>query len=208
MTCALAFSLTLNFSVNPSGWSKDSGANDTAPFLEAGVPAMNYLPVRVLIPFGERVENIQVILSEPEIQRKQQVLDFVRKVQIISQPQPDTTVPKPEIWNKDALFPAEDYKFLGTQMFCGFQIAMIDIYPWKYNPVQKTIFVSKNVTLQIETSWDDELAEHSAVFMLPKDCGTNQVVLNPETINSYQNAISYRTHQPQSRLIDLSVPKR
>ena len=210
MTCALAFSLTLSFSVNPSGWSKDSGANDTAPFLEAGVPAMNYLPVRVLIPFGERVENIQVILSEPEIQRKQQVLDFVRKVQIISQPQPDTTVPKPEIWNKDALFPAEDYKFLGTQMFCGFQIAMIDIYPWKYNPVQKTIFASKNVTLQIETSWDDELAEHSANFYAPaKDYPElTRLVLNPETINSYQNAISYRTHQPQSRLIDLSVPKK
>ena len=86
MTCALAFSLTLNFSVNPNGWSKDSNANNTAPFLEEGVPAMNYLPVRVLIPFGEKIENVQVILSELEIQRQQVQLDYVRKVQIISQP--------------------------------------------------------------------------------------------------------------------------
>jgi hypothetical protein len=210
MVCTIVFGLTLNFRVNPSGWSKDLKDNNGAPFLDEGVPAMNYLPIRVLIPFGEKIENVQVLLSEPEIQREQIVLDYVRKVQIISQPQSDTSIPNPEIWNKDALFPIEDYKYLGTQMYSGLQIAVIDIYPWKYNPVQKTIFTSNNVTLQIETSWDDELAEHSANFYAPNRnfSDLTNFVLNPETISTYQNAPLYRTHQPQSRLIDLSIPKK
>ena len=63
--CGLAFGLSLNLDVDPAAWTGPTRGTETAPMLEPGVPALNYLPVRVLLPFGEKVLNVSVSLAEP-----------------------------------------------------------------------------------------------------------------------------------------------
>lgn len=207
--CGLVFGLSLNLNVDPSAWTSASRGGETSPMLEPGVPALNYLPVRVLIPFGEKVTDIRVILSEPELQREQLQLDFVRAQQKISQPESDSTQPNPEIWNADTLWPQDDFHYLGTQFMRGFQIAVINIYPWKYNPVQQKLLASTEARIEIETAFDDATAISSANFYAPArgTADLHDFVLNPEIAGTYQSAPAYRDHVPQSRLIDLSVPK-
>ena len=53
LLCGISLALTVNVSVDPSAWDGSLRGQPTAPLLEPGVPALNYYPVRVLIPFGE-----------------------------------------------------------------------------------------------------------------------------------------------------------
>jgi hypothetical protein len=208
--CGAISALTLNLNVDTAAWTGSTRGEAATPMLEPGVPALNYLPVRVLLPFGEKVANVSVTLSEPVVQRDDVLLDYVRAQQIISQPHPDSTQPDPVIWNADSPWPSQDLRYLGTQVKRGFQIAVIDVYPWKYNPVAKSILASETVQIEIETVWDESEAVKSANFFSPS-LNTDDIaalVLNPEALSSYQAAPQYRNHVPQSRLIDLSVPKK
>ncbi len=208
--CGLAFGLSLNLSVDPSAWTGPTRGGETAPHLEPGVPALNYLPVRVLIPFGEKVDNVSVILEGTELMRDKVGLDFVRAQQITSRPGPDATQPDPAIWNVDAAWPREDFRYLGTQFMRGYQIAVIDIFPWKYNPVTRQVLACSAARIEIETSFDEATARSVANFWTPArgTADLQDFVLNPEATSSYQNAPAYRDHAPQSRLIDLSEPKQ
>ena len=208
--CGLAFGLSLNLDVDPAAWTGPTRGTETAPMLEPGVPALNYLPVRVLLPFGEKVLNVSVSLAEPQLQSEKAEPGFVRAQQKTSQPQPDTTQPDPTIWNADKAWPSEDFSYLGTQSMRGYQIAVINIYPYKYNPVKKQVLASSQVQIEIETTFDAAKARSAANFFAPArgSADLQEFVLNPEAAGSYQSSYSYRDHAPQSRLIDLSVPKK
>ncbi|MBW6514097.1 MAG: VCBS repeat-containing protein [Candidatus Syntrophosphaera sp.] len=207
---AAAFALSLDLSIDANGWQGQYRGSQTAPLLEPGVPALNYLPVRVLIPFGERIESVGVILSEPQLQRNGVALDYVRAQQPISLPAADTTVPEPTIWNADTLFPAKDFDYLGSQFMRGHQIAVINVYPWKYNPVRGEVFSASSLRIEVQTVWDEDLASNSANFFTRArdNSDIRDLVLNPDALHSYVSAPAYRSHAPQSRLIDLSVPKK
>jgi len=207
--CA-AFALSLDLDVPANAWQGESRGIKTSPILDPGVPALNYLPVRVLIPFGEKVESVSVTLSEPELERSGVILEHVAAQQPISVPLAQVTEPDPEIWNADAPYPARDFAYLGTQTMRGYRIAVINIYPWKYNPVKGEVYASDHTQIEIETSWDEETAVRSANFHAPA-LGNSDVcafVLNPEVLASYNSFSSHRSHTSQSRLIDLSVPKK
>ncbi|MFA6721585.1 MAG: C25 family cysteine peptidase, partial [Candidatus Cloacimonadaceae bacterium] len=208
--CGLALALSLNLNVDPGAAAGATRGTETAPMLEPGVPALNYLPVQVLLPFGEKVVNVSVTLSEPELQEAKAELDWVRAQQKISQPQPDATQPDPAIWNADKAWPREDFRYMGTQSLRGYQIAVINIFPFKYNPVQQKLLASSEARIEIETAFDADTARSSANFFAPalSSAGLQGLVLNPEAAVSYQSSASFRDHAPQSRLIDLSVPKK
>lgn len=202
--------LTLNLEVNPAAWQGQTRGTETAPFLEPGVPALNYLPVRVLLPFGEKVVSVSVTSSEAVLQRSDLALDYVRAQQPTSLPRPDDTLPQPAIWNADALWPSRDYDYLGVQTQRGHQIAVLNLYPWKYNPARSELWASGELTIEIQTAPDAETRNSSANFHTPllDDADIRAFVLNPEQAASYRQSAQFRSHAPQSRLIDLSVPKQ
>ena len=208
--CGLAFGLSLHLNVDPAGATGATRGAETAPLLDPGVPALNYLPVRVLLPFGEKVLNVSVNLDEPLLHDDRAELDFVRAQQKISQPHPDTTQPDPAIWRVDAAWPSQDFSYLGVQSMRGYQIAVINVYPFKYNPVKNHLLASTQVQIEIETTFDEATARTSANFFAPArgNSDLQDLVLNPDAAASYLNSASYRDHVPQSRLIDLSVPKK
>ena len=208
--CGAAFALTLNLNVDPAAWTGQTRGMQTEPLLEPGVPQLNYVPVRVLLPFGEKVQGVTITCSNPVLQRENLVLDYVRAQQPTSQPQPDATVPDPAIWNSSALYPVRDFEYLGTQFMRGYQIAVLNLFPWKYNPVARELFASADFEIEIDTAWDAVTAEKSANFFAPalSDADVRALVLNPDIASSYSAAPAWRSHTPQSRLIDLTVPKK
>ncbi|HNT52235.1 MAG TPA: C25 family cysteine peptidase, partial [Candidatus Syntrophosphaera sp.] len=208
--CGAALGLTLNVNVPANAWTGQTRGTETAPLLEPGVPALNYLPVRVLLPFGEKLTSINVTASAYELQRSGVSLDYVRAQQPTSRPAADATQPDPAIWNANAAYPDQSFRYLGTQFMRGYQIAVLDLFPWKYNPVTREIFACPELQIEIETAWDAELARSSANFYAPArgSAELQGFVLNPELAASYAAALAWRDHTPQSRLIDLSTPRQ
>ncbi len=205
----LALALTLDLNIDANAWDGSSRGTSTAPILEPGAPQLPYYPVRVLIPFGEKVSSVEVTLGEAGLRRSGVSLDYARAQQPTSQPRPDATVRDPRIWETNAPYPAKAFDYLGTQTQRGLQFAVINVYPWKYNPVSREIFASETARIRIETAWDDSLARHQANFLAPAltDTGLEDFALNAAALNSYSQAPSYRDHAPQSRLVDLSTPR-
>jgi hypothetical protein len=205
----LAGALTVEVRMDPTLWDGRQAAPSVSPLLEPGVPMLNYVPLRVLLPFGERLESVVVAMDDPVLQRSGFEPDFARAQQPVTLPAPDLTVKDPLIWNADALYPARDYDLLGTQFYRGCQIAVINLYPYRYNPVSRSLYASSGATIRLNTVWDEALAARQANFY-PSQSDNSELrsaVLNPEALASYAAAPRYRTHTPQSRTIDLSVPK-
>lgn len=205
----LVFALSLELDIDPAAFGGTHRGADSAPILEPGVPALNFLPVRVLLPFGHKLENLTVNLSPAEVQRENFPLDHVRAQQRISQPQEDQTQPDPFIWNSNKAWPYDDFRYLGIQSMRGFQIAVINVYPWKYEPGSQRVLASSSVQIELDTVFDENLAQSSANFYSAAR-GTEDLqgfVLNPQLAQSYKAAPAYRNHSPKSRLIDLGSPK-
>ncbi|NLK49938.1 MAG: T9SS type A sorting domain-containing protein [Candidatus Cloacimonetes bacterium] len=171
--------------------------------LEPGAPTLPYYGVRVLIPFGHNVQSVMATLSNPQPVSRNIDLPMARQQQPISMPAPDTTAPNPLIWEKSEFWPAQDYVYLGTQFQRGYQVAIINIYPYKYNPQTRELKVYEDINLQIQHSHNDELSRYQA-NMLRKDAAAItelcEYIINPEVVDSYLHSSRGRDYLPQSHL--------
>ncbi|MDP3115446.1 MAG: C25 family cysteine peptidase [Candidatus Cloacimonadaceae bacterium] len=203
--------VNLSFDIAPHLWNQKNGSEALPVILEPGAPMLPYYPIRVLLPFGERVESLSIDFSSPELIERNLELDYARHQQPISLPAPDLTVKNPLIWNADQAFPTQDFELLGTQYYRGYQLAIINIYPFKYNPVTRELYASRSAKFNISSIFDSEEAKYQANF-LATDAKTlqnlNGFAINLSAAETYRLAPSYRTHAPRSRLIDLSSPKK
>jgi hypothetical protein len=188
----------------------DTARQNGHVMLEPGVPMLPYHPVRVLVPFGEKVERVSVKLLDQQMFRYGAEIDYARIQQPISSSLPDLTQRDPMIWNADRPYPEVDHQFLGSQFYRGYQVAVINIYPYKYNPVGKQLFSASGAIVHIETTYDSQQALRQANFTRLDISTRDQLrdfVVNPDIATSYSQAASLRNHTPSSRLIDLSVPR-
>jgi hypothetical protein len=209
---ALPLILAASFTVNadiPQWNQTDKGPDGKLPLLmKPGNPALPFYPVRVLIPMGEAVTDVTVTFNNDRSIRSNVSLEMVRTPQIISQPAPDMTVKNPAVWNTDAFYPAQDFTFEGTQQWKGYTIAVINVYPWHYNPVTKQLAYSNNTEITIHTQKDDRLRQ-AQDEMLIVNCRIRNLlgktVINPEQSISYLKT-SY--HTPQYRDINPTEPKQ
>ncbi len=178
--------------------------------IQAGEPMLPYYPANVLLPFGLDAAEVQVQLSNPVLQSGRMEFPMARNQQPVSLPGVDTTVPNREVYESDSFWPSKDYDYLGTQMQRGYNIAILNIYPYKYNPISKELITYTDISITIEGSRNDQLKSLQA-NMLRSDAKAiselKQMIVNPENIGSYSQSSLWRTHSPKSRLIDLSQPK-
>jgi len=204
----LAANLTLNISI-PQWNPADKGQFEKTPLLmEAGNPALPFYPVKVLIPMGEKVTDLTVTLDNNKEVRYNVNLDFVRMPQPISQPAPDLTVKNAVVWNNNAFYPAVDYNFPGVQQWKGYTLAIINIYPWQYNPVSRQLTSASAAEISIKTKSDAILKEAQSRMLIT----TNEMqsllsttVVNPIQLRSYAG---FTSHTPLSRNINPLDPKK
>lgn len=178
--------------------------------IQAGEPMLSYYPVNILLPFGLDPSEVRVQLSNPVQQYSRIELPMAKIQQPTSLPSPDTTIPNKAVYESDSFWPGKDFDYLGTQMQRGYNIAILNVYPYKYNPVSKELITYQDISITIEGSRNDQLKSRQA-NMLRSDAKAiselKQFIVNPENISSYNQSAIWRTHSTQSRLIDLSQPK-
>ncbi len=142
----LSFALTLDVPVDANGWQLNTRNGNQALIMSPGAPELPFYPAKVLLPFGMKVENVQVELEELELVRSNVRLGFVRTPQPTSLPTPDNTIPDPALWNSDKLYPDKDLTFWELSFTVGFSLHS-NIYPWRYNPVTQQIYAAKSIRI-------------------------------------------------------------
>ncbi|MFB3844455.1 MAG: C25 family cysteine peptidase [Candidatus Cloacimonadaceae bacterium] len=203
----LAAEMSLKVTVPDMNISKGLAEAKVPLLMRSGNPALPFWPVKILLPMGEKVANVQVTCLQPKTVRQNIALDYVRSPQPTNQSLADKTVKNPDIWNADAFYPSSDFNFLGEQQWCGYRLAIINLYPWQYNPVRKELAFASEFHLIIETEQDTDLGAEQAV-MLRNDSEIssllNQSVINPDLQFTYHNT---GMHTPHTRYIDPTQPK-
>ena len=200
--------IDISIDINPQNWQNAMRGENKAIMLEAGQPMVPYLPVKVLLPFGEKLEGFQISYSDSRLQAENVSIPIALAQQPISVNVASDYQTQPL---ENRLYPQKDDEYLGTQYCRGYQIALFNLYPYKYNPQTRQLFAVSSATISIESSFDDTEATYQANFLTPnaETISTLQALaINLEAINSYGAANQYRNVTAQHRTIDLTNPKK
>lgn len=211
LACLNAIALSVTIEINPQGWEQSRNGAQHHVILEPGMPMLPFVPVGVLLPFGERYAGEQVDLSQARLQASQVDIAIAGEQLPISQSSSSAQAKHETYILENRLYPGQDYLYLGTQYYRGYQIALFNLYPYKYNPVTKQLYSSTTASISINSSFDAVEAQYQAGFLTPnaetlETLGT--MIANQEAISSYNAAGQYRNIQAPNRLIDLTNPKK
>ena len=164
--------------------------NDLPVILNDGEPQIAYVPVKILLPMGEKFKSINFVKAGKVHKIENVFIDYAKQIQPISNA---FSIPEKgmsqSIYNADELFPKTNYKVLGTQRMNGFEILLINLFPYKFNPVKKELVWNDKVEIDVETEFDRNLFETQNKFLLLNNETKKlleRTILNPAVISSYQ----------------------
>ena len=180
LTCLIPFLLTAyTVNVEKPVMQGNSMINDLPTIAIPGYPNLSYLPLKVLLPMGEKLDNLEIIFGDNEEILENVIIDYARTPQPISKPSIDRTKKDWNVYNSNEYYPTQDYKILGTQQYKGYNLLLVNVYPYKYNPVTKQLQCVSNVEVYFETEIETGLREIQ----------NNKLVQNTETIRTLERLI-------------------
>jgi hypothetical protein len=194
LLCGLLSGTSLQLSVDAASLGKRTA--EYPVLLEPGQPMLSYYPLKVLLPFGEEYKSAELRFGSAKHSQSGVQIDFAQAQIPISRPQDYTPVPAdPEIYQRDAYFPARDFEYLGTQYYRGFALAIFNVYPFRYNPVRKELQIHESFELEITSVFSEAAARKQARFVTQSESTLrqlSQLVANPQEQASYANFAEYK----------------
>jgi len=162
--------------------------NDYWNIVEPGHPSLPFKACFVLVPSGERVENIKIekidsaiiSLDAPVFPAQKPVpvgyeKDFIKFVS-----------PDSKIYGSRSPYPPYDYKILGEQKAGPFSVLLLNLYPVKYVPYHNLVVVyDYKVSIFCRRQNYVEIRPYTKkqYFLFKKTL--ENLVVNPETFESY-----------------------
>jgi len=149
-----------------------------------GEPLIPFYGAKILLPFGEKIVNIQTTHSGWELVTSDTYIDFARNQQPTSVQEIIPTHRNDALYQSDFPYPSHEFKLISTEMYTGHSIALINVYPIRYIPGTGTVEYASNWSLEVETSYDAELADNQSRMLQ----NSNKVLseLNNMVDNSYE----------------------
>ncbi len=168
---------------------KNAFQNDLPITMASGKPAMPYIPVKILLPMGEKLSGVRIeLLNQSELLTNQHI-DYARTPQPISLAGPDNTKKDEEIYTSNQYYPVEDYILLGVQRVNGYDIALVNIFPYKYNPVKSEVIWFKNAEIGYSSESDLSVWEKQNEVLIKNEkieSRISDLVVNNEELSSYR----------------------
>ncbi len=193
----------INLNIEEPEIMENSFRNELPQIMTPGQPAMPYIPVKVLLPMGQKITSVNVELTDLAEIRGDKYIDHVRQMQPISQPTPDKTLKDQAIYSRNANFPEMNYELLGTQRVKGYDLVIINVYPYKFNPVTKVVTWFQNAEITINSNFDNDVYDAQNKMMIEGyKSDLEKMIINPEALYNYN-----KTYSNSSRtLVDPSDP--
>ncbi len=169
----------------------NSFQNKLPQIMEPGQPAMPYIPVKVLLPMGQKLTSIDMEFFEAVEVRGENYIDHSKKMQPISQSTPDFTLKDQTIYSENADFPEMNYDLLGTQRVKGYDLVIVNVYPYKFNPITKTISWYQTAEITINSEYNQEVYDTQNKMMIEDHKNElEKLIVNPEALHNYQKSYS------------------
>ncbi len=172
-----------------------------------GEPEIPFYSARVLLPYGEKVVDVQATHSDWEIVTKDIYIDFASTPQPTSIDEVYPTAKNETIYMSYNPYPQKEIHQLSTQMFKGYSIALINIYPIRYIPAAGVVEYASHWSLNITTAPDQEIADHESNMLVSTSKTKRELekmVDNSQELQSYEG--KQITSFTRDDLIDPSDP--
>lgn len=149
-----------------------------------GKPVLPFKTARILIPYGEEIEDIQVIPGDRNYLGRFYIQPGQEAIPIDGE-ETGPTPPDTSIYNSARPYPAKPFSEVGVQWKRGFQILILNLYPLEYIPkfMEVSWFESFEVTINTKQA---EISEGGLYRGVTRDkeliC---DVVDNPEQLSTY-----------------------
>lgn len=157
------------------------------------MPQIPFECYRIVLPFGEKIDNIDIELDE-----------FVRldgqyNIPCAQFPRPFSgspiiTQPDEEVYASESPYPSRDYEFRGVGHLCGIDFAVIYVYPYRYIPAEQELGYFHKITIEITTSPDAAVTSRQQAMLCKSKLTAyriNQIAANPSMTETYRNATYY-----------------
>ena len=192
------FLLSITVKIEEPRLENDHLKNELPTILTPGLPEITYIPIKILLPMGEKLTSIEVnFLKEAEI-IENIYIDYVRAMQPVSGEFFVETQINYDVYNNNKLFPYIDFELLDTQRIKGYDIALVNLYPYKYNPVENKLLWFKEVEINFTSEYDENIFKQQNRFLITNSKTREKIlsfVQNPELISTYQKQSVFRNRE-------------
>jgi hypothetical protein len=211
LICSTVHAGSMNFSTNVHAPVFDRGicVSHTPEFVlqRAGEPGMPFQTVRFLVPFGERVTDVSVMLTGfKEVPGTFSIVPAKAPVPLDGSRL--ITVKNETIYNSDDPYPFEKFVLHETQRLAGFDIVTITIFPYTYVPKEGRLGYFEDITVEVSTEFDATVKAAQERMISRSSCVVERLerlVENPDVVDSYPFA---NGRAATRELIDPADPHR
>jgi len=154
-----------------------------------GNPAMPAFGADILIPYGEKITNIEILTEETINLGKDYLVEPVaRPIPLSAGPEALVApTPNPDIYNSADIFPAKSFEKVNLNRYRGYEFITLRLYPVNYVPQSGELFYTPKMTVIITT---EPSSKNYGMFRGLNDdiSGILSRVDNPEIAYSYDAA--------------------
>ncbi|KQC07028.1 MAG: hypothetical protein APR54_06445, partial [Candidatus Cloacimonas sp. SDB] len=100
------------------------------------------------------------------------------------------------IYSRDDFFPAYTYLDLGTQRLKGYDLLLLNVYPYRYNPVKNEVIWNSDLKIEFATEYDEETLNEQNKLLISNQKirdRISELVLNSAELSTYQKMQDYRS---------------
>ena len=151
-------------------------------------PMIPYIPVRVLLPQGEKFQELVVDRGGSTKELSNITIPLFGKQAPISGPYYQGDQLEIDSYPLKGTYPGEYYREFGLQRKMGYDILIINLYPYQYNIETKTLSYCENIDLYILTVPDEEFAAEQNRLLVTSEKAQGDIrrlVSNPEMVDTY-----------------------
>ncbi|MFO7676888.1 MAG: C25 family cysteine peptidase [Thermoplasmatota archaeon] len=167
--------------------TKQISLGNTLLSTEPGKPEIPIIPSRVILPKGQRIDRVDIIIDESAILPERYLLSYAQ------QPHPITctlgeesvTAPDTSIYESNDPYPSNLFVLHETQYAMGVAIAHIDISPVIYKPLSGCLEYFSTFTLEVVTVEDENFGSDVRVDINRFKEKIAPFVENPDALHTY-----------------------
>lgn len=160
---------------------------EPAQELKPGKPAISFLPLKVLLPMGEKVTDIEIELSS-HTDELNYSLRHVNSVVPTDGVRYSSTSADETVYSANRFYPYSEFQNGGNHLLNGYKILLLNVYNEKYNPVEKALrtYNDVNITIRTEIDVNVRFEENSMLLdTVEKREQIKSMVVNPGQVSSY-----------------------
>jgi hypothetical protein len=119
--------------------------------IELGKPQLPTVSAYVSLPYNSTVDSVSIVNSQTEVIEGNFLIYPVQPPQLTDDytTEAQFTLPDPAVYNQDAFYPSQPYSDAYRSDYVGSTMGGVQVYPFRYNPVQRTLEIFTSLTVRI-----------------------------------------------------------